>query len=78
MNTYIMYYIYIHYIHIDIVHPIFIPWHTVRPRQDVTGEFFRVRLAPASFYLREGSSAIAEGWIRHAPWLKAMGKVIET
>ena len=37
-------------------------------RQDVTGEFFRVRLAPAAFYRGEGSSAIAEGWIRHAPW----------
>eukprot|EP00435_Cladocopium_sp_Y103_P056185 s533_g18.t2 len=33
--------------------------------QDVTGEFFRVRLAPAVFYRGEGSTAIAEGWIRH-------------
>jgi len=43
----------------------------VQLRQDVTGEFFRVRLAPAAFYQGEGSSAIAEGWIRHAPWRRS-------
>jgi len=33
--------------------------------QDVTGEFFRVRLASAALYRGEGTTATAEGWIRH-------------
>lgn len=43
-------------------------FHVLPPRQDVTGEFFRVRLASAALYRGEGTTATAEGWIRHAPW----------
>mmetsp|Transcript_37750 Transcript_37750/g.87347 ORF Transcript_37750/g.87347 Transcript_37750/m.87347 type:complete len:197 (+) Transcript_37750:23-613(+) len=33
--------------------------------QDVTGEFFRVRAMRAQRYRGEGTTAVAEGWIRH-------------